>query len=276
MCFICFSVFKLVFKKGHKSHALRLLGVFLGVTASAGMVAYFINYSTEQTSKVSFKAAGVKYKEHFTVPGILGTPDTSTEKKQTPEQKVQEILKNFFQALEYENSTNSSSTKEIKQSEAEENIDVGLDLQVLSSFDCFKSIPSVLLDYLSTMFLNEYGRSHKDFHSKQNIDETLPLLKQLNINCGIDQNCSTLFQYDKQYGLHTSADKTFKQNELFYCCPSVHSFTNATISNVCKRAQTVAQKSIFRESKDSTFLGRVILIRALSNRVKTSNFYLAS
>ena len=134
------------------------------------------------------------------------------------------------------------------------------DLQVLSSFDCVKSIPAVLLDYVSSMFLNQYGKSHTDFHFQQKIDETLPLLKQFNISCGIEQNCSTFFQYDKQYGLNTTADKTFQRKDVFYCCPSVHNLTNATISNVCNSAQAVAQKSIFRESKDSTFLGGVIFI----------------
>ena len=228
--------------------------------ALAGIIAYFINYSTEQTNKVSFKAAGVKYKQHFKVSELSSIPDTPADKKQKPEQKKQKILKNVFQALNDGNSTNSSFTKELKQSQSEENLKTGLDLQVFSSFDCVKSIPTVLLDYTSTMFRNEYGKSHKDFHSEYEIEETIPLLEKFNINCDIDQNCSALFQFDKHYGLRTSADKTFKRNELFYCCPSVHSLTNATITNACKRAQTVARKSIFRESKDSTFLGGVILV----------------
>ena len=228
--------------------------------ALAGIIAYFINYSTEQTNKVSFKAAGVKYKQHFKVSELSSIPDTPADKKQKPERKKQKILKNAFQAFNDGNSTNSSFTKEVKQSQSEENLEVGLDLQVFSSFDCVKSIPTVLLDYTSTMFRNEYGKSHKDFHSEYEIEETIPLLEKFNINCDIDQNCSALFQFDKHYGLHTSADKTFKRNELFYCCPSVHSLTNVTITNACKRAQTAARKSIFRESKDSTFLGGVILV----------------
>ena len=228
--------------------------------ALAGIIAYFINYSTEQTNKVSFKAAGVKYKQHFKVSELSSLPDLPADKKQKPEQKKQKILKNVFQALNDGNSTNSSFTKELKQSQSEENLEVGLDLQVFSSFDCVKSIPTVLLDYTSTMFRNEYGKSHKDFHSEYEIEETIPLLEKFNINCDIDQNCSALFQFDKHYGLHTSADKTFKRNELFYCCPSVHSLTNVTINNACKSAQTAARKSIFRESKDSTFLGGVILV----------------
>ena len=228
--------------------------------ALAGIIAYFINYSTEQTNKVSFKAAGVKYKQHFKVSELSSIPDTPADKKQKPERKKQKILKNAFQAFNDGNSTNSSFTKEVKQSQSEENLEVGLDLQVFSSFDCVKSIPTVLLDYTSTMFRNEYGKSHKDFHSEYEIEETIPLLEKFNINCDIDQNCSALFQFDKHYGLHTSADKTFKRNELFYCCPSVHSLTNVTINNACKSAQTAARKSIFRESKDSTFLGGVILV----------------
>ena len=46
--------------------------------------------------------------------------------------------------------------------------------------------------------------------------------------------------------------------ELFYCCPSVHNLTNETISEVCKRAQAIAGRSVFRESKESTFLEWVI------------------
>ena len=228
--------------------------------ALAGIIAYFINYSTERTNKVSFKAAGVKYKQHFKVSELSSLPDLPADKKQKPERKKQKILKNAFQAFNDGNSTNSSFTKEVKQSQSEENLEVGLDLQVFSSFDCVKSIPTVLLDYTSTMFRNEYGKSHKDFHSEYEIEETIPLLEKFNINCDIDQNCSALFQFDKHYGLRTSADKTFKRNELFYCCPSVHSLTNVTITNACKRAQTAARKSIFRESKDSTFLGGVILV----------------
>ena len=247
-------MFKLIFKKGHKSHALRLLGILLCVMASTGMVAYFINTSVEQTSKVSFKAAGVKYKEHFLLPRISSLPDTQVER--TSEQKVQEILKYFFQALEDETS-NSTLTGEVKQSEAKESMEIGPDLQILSSFNCVKSAPSVLVDYLSTMFLNQYGRSHKDFHSQQIVDEPLPLLKQFNINCGVDQNCSTSFQYDKQYGLNTTADNTFLRKDVFYCCPSVHSSANETMSEVCRRAQKVAERSVFRNSKESTFLGRV-------------------
>ena len=228
--------------------------------ALAGIIAYFINYSTEQTNKVSFKAAGVKYKQHFKVSELSSLPDLPADKKQKPERKKQKILKNAFQAFNDGNSTNSSFTKEVKQSQSEENLEVGLDLRVFSSFDCVKSIPTVLLDYTSTMFRNEYAKSHKDFHSEYEIEETIPLLEKFNINCDIDQNCSALFQFDKHYGLRTSADKTFKRNELFYCCPSVHSLTNVTINNACKSAQTAARKSIFRESKDSTFLGGVILV----------------
>ena len=228
--------------------------------ALAGIIAYFINYSTERTNKVSFKAAGVKYKQHFKVSELSSLPDLPADKKQKPEQKKQKILKNVFQALNDGNATNSSFTKELKQSQSEENLKTGLDLQVFSSFDCVKSIPTVLLDYTSTMFRNEYGKSHNDFHSEYEIEETIPLLEKFNINCDIDQNCSALFQFDKHYGLRTSADKTFKRNELFYCCPSVHSLTNVTINNACKSAQTAARKSIFRESKDSTFLGGVILV----------------
>ena len=146
----------------------------------------------------------------------------------------------------------------VKQPMAIEKMETSSDLQVLSSFDCVKSIPAVLLDYVSSMFINEYGKSHEDFHSQYETEETLLLLEQFNVNCDIDQNCSALFQYDKQYGLNTTADKTFLKKGVFYCCPSVHSLTNQTVSDVCKQAQKIAGKSVFRESKNSTFLERVI------------------
>ena len=225
--------------------------------ALAGIIAYFINYSTEQTNKVSFKAAGVKYKQHFVVSELSSLADTPADKKQTPEQKVQEILKNFFQALKHQNSTNSSFSRVIKQPIVKETTEISSDLQVFSSFDCVKSIPTVLLDYISNTFLDEYARSHTDFHFQYRLDETLPLLKNLNINCDIDQNCSTSFQYDKQYGLNTTGDNTYQRKELFYCCPSVHISKDEPISNICKRAQTLTGKSIFRESKDSAFMERV-------------------
>ena len=258
------SILKIVLKNGHKSNALRLLGVFMAAIASIGIVAYFINASTEQTNKVSFKAAGVKYREQYTAADIISLPDTYIEEKQTAEKYEQKILKKvfvngteFFMSVKNKKSTNLSLKRVEKQPVATANMEISSDLQVLSSFDCVKSIPKILLDYISNMFLIEYGKSHEDFHSQYTIDETLPLLKHFSINCDTDQNCSALFQYDKYHGLKTTTDKTYRRKEVFYCCPSVHSSTNETLSDVCQRAQTIVGKSVFRESKDSTFLGRV-------------------
>ena len=255
----------MVFKKGQKSHALRLLGMLLGVMALAGIIGYSISSSTEQTNKVSFKAAGVQYKQQLTVTKIASLPDGSSEEKQRKNlssslsvldgKSQNSTNKNrFVGKAKQVKSLNTSLIRAQKQPEAKEIIKMSLDLQVLSSFDCVKSIPTVLVDYISTMFRNEYGRSHKDFHSEHKIDETIPQLEQFNINCGVDQNCSALFQYDKQYSLNTTADKTYFREDIFYCCPSVHSWKNETTSKVCKRAQAVAGKSVFRESKDPTFL----------------------
>ena len=257
----------MVFKKGHKTQALRLFGILLGVMTAIGITAYFISFSTEQTNKVSFKAAGLKYKEQYKVAEAITRSDVFIEENQRKNISLSTSMRN----RKTQNSTNENSSiakaKKVKnskltsverQSEARESLQISLDLRMLSSFDCVKSIPTVLIEYMSTMFINEYGRSQKDFHSQYRMEETLPLLKQFNINCGIDQNCSTLFQYDKQYGLNTAADNTYQRKEVFYCCPSIHSSTNETISNVCKRAQLVAGKSIFRESKDSKFLELVI------------------
>ena len=261
---------KLIFKKGHKSNALRLLGILLGLLALIGMVGYFVNSSTEQTSRVSFPAAAVQYKKQFTE--VLSPSDVPIEEKHRKDTSSSTSMrdskipdstnKNSWAAetKQVKHLTNTTLTNAEKQLLVKENMEISSDLQVLSSFDCVKSIPTVLLDYMSAMFLNEYGQSHTDFHSQYKIDETLPMLNQFNISCGIDQNCSTLFQYDKQYGLKTTADSTFKRKEVFYCCPSVHNSRNETISNVCKQAQSVVGKSVFRESKDSTFLGRVIEI----------------
>ena len=256
LCFICVSILKIISKKGHKSSALRLLGIIIAVFASFGMIAYSMNKSIGKTNKVSFKAAGLKYRKQFKVVEIKSLPDAAIEEKQRTEKDLQKVS-NFSKAPEVKKSTNSSSTRVVKQL-ATEKTDISLDLQVLSSFDCVRSIPTILLDYISNTFLHEYGRSHKDFHSQHEIDETLPLLNQFNISCNTDQNCSAFFQYDKQYGISTTADKTYSRPDVFYCCPSVHLIRNQTISNVCEQAQTVTGKSIFRESKNSVFLERVI------------------
>ena len=239
---------------------------------SIGIVAYYMNHSTEQTNKVSFKAARIKYREQYRVEEIMSPPVVSTNKKQRQNTSSFALIQN----AKYPNSTNkpnlvaettktdetltnSSLTKPVvKQSIAVKKTLISSDLQVLSSFDCIRSIPAVLLDYTSNMFLNEYGQSHKDFHSLHRINETLPLLKRFNINCDVDQNCSTSFQYDKSYGVSTTGDETYIKQDLFYCCPSVHNETDQAISDVCKRAQKIVGKSIFRESKNSTFLERVI------------------
>ena len=233
--------------------------------AFIGTVAYFINSSTDKTNKISFKAAGVKYKQYFTVTESLSLPEvryknTSSYNSMQNYTGQNSINENslFAETAQVQNSTNSTLNKAGKQPVARENIEISSDLQVFSSFDCVKSLPTVLLDYISNMFLNEYGRSHNDFHSQQRIDETLPLLKQFTINCGMDQNCSSFFQYDKEYGLNTTADKTYQRKKLFYCCPSIHNSRNEPRSNICKRAQAVVGKSVFRESRNSTFLGLVI------------------
>ena len=145
--------------------------------ASMGMSVYFINSSTEQTDKISFKAAGVKYKEHFTVSEVLIRPDMPTEQKQRKITSSSASMrdntnpystdKNSLVA-ETENVkeiTNSTINIAKKRPVAKETIKISTDLQVLSSFDCVKSIPTVLLEYISNTFLNEYGRSHEDFHS---------------------------------------------------------------------------------------------------------------
>ena len=264
MVFICVPILKLLFKKGSKSYVLRLLGILLGVLASIGMVAYFIHQSTEQTKKVSFKAARVKYREQYKLEESLSVILTEKDYRQnlsTPIRNAKSLNftknNNFVAETTKKNQilTNPSLTKPVvKESAAVESTQMSSDLQVLSSFDCVNSIPAVLLEYISNMFLNEYGRSHKDFHSQHRINETLPLLRQFNINCGIDQNCNSMFQYDKQYGISTNGDKTYVKKDLFYCCPSAYNEANHTISNVCKRAQKVVGKSIFRESKNSMFL----------------------
>ena len=229
--------------------------MLLAFLASIGMVAYFINYSTEQTKKVSFKAARLEYRKHYTVEVIMSPPVMPTKEKQLNTKSLSSAKP------EGKNQTIVTKINSVNKPEQAENTEIIRDLQVLSSFDCVKSIPTVLLDYLSNMFLSEYGRSHQDFHSAHKVDERLPLLKSFSINCDMDQNCSTSFQYDKQYGVSTTADKTYSRKDVFYCCPSIHSLTNQTISDTCERAQKVVGKSGFRESKNSALLEKVNKIR---------------
>ena len=257
---------KLLIKKGHKSRALRMLGVLQLIGWSLLFGAYFMNENFAETNKISYKAAGVKYKEQHTVAEIIslsGLPTVKEQRKSMVPSISMRIEENYnsinenksiIRLEEDKQPTNLELTKIVRQSVALKSKEISSDLKILSSFDCVKSIPTVLLDYISNTFLSEYGRSHEDFHIQYTLDETLPLLKEFNVNCGVDQNCSTSFQYDKQYGVSTTGDKMYVRNDIFYCCPSVHSLTNQTISNVCKRAQALVGKSIFRESKNSTFL----------------------
>ena len=243
--------------------------------AFVGMVGYFINNSTEQTNKVSFKAAGLKYREQYTIEKIKNLPDMPVGEKQQKNTYLSKSMRTEFsknqtiinknnlvaETKKDENSAKISLTK-VKPEPSFLIKNTKSDLQVLSSFDCVKAIPTVLKNYISNKFVNEYGRSHKDFRSEYRVDETLPLLGKINLNCGTDQNCSASFQYDKQYGLSTTANKTYLRDDVFYCCPSVHKLANRTISDICKRARTVVGKSVFRESKNSALLERVIkLIR---------------
>ena len=267
LCFFCVSILKTVFKKGHKTSALRLFGTILVVSALFAVVAYFINLSIEQTNKVSFKSAGVQYRRQFTIVEGTSLQDGPTEKKQTSKVDERKVLKKvfvngtyYFMSVKNKQSTNSSLKRVVKQPVDTEKIEISSDLQVLSSFDCVKSIPTVLLDYISNTFLTEYGRSHTDFHSQHRVDKTLPLLKSFNINCGIGQKCSTLFQYDQQYGLNTTSNNTYLREDIFYCCPSAHNKMDQTISDVCMRAHEIVEKSVFRESKNSTFLEWVIYL----------------
>ena len=268
----------MLFKKGVKSIALRLLGVMQVIAWSLILVGYFMRLSYEQTNKVSFEAAGIKYKEQFTVTEIMSRHSKPSEAKQRKGVYLStsmRILKNKKSTnknksvITYKkgNSTNLPLLNVTKQSFAVKSTELNLDLRVLSSFDCVKSIPTVFLNYISNTFLNEYERSFRDFHFHQKLDETLPLLKKINVNCGADQSCSTLFQYDKNYGTNTTGDKTYERKDIFYCCPSVQNSTNQTFNNVCERAQTLAGKSVFRGSKSQTFLERVIelVISAILN-----------
>ena len=246
----------MIFKKGHKSDALLLLGVLFCIVVSIGTTAYFMIDNTEETNKVSIKAAGVDYRKQYTVAELMSVPDIATGVRQRKNISSIRNGSNINSTSETEQEHNSALTRELKlkQPKTIKSTKISSDLKVLSSFDCVKSIPTVLLDYISTTFLTEYGLSYTDFHSQYKFDKRLPLLKSFNINCGTDQNCSTLFQYDKQYGLNTTANNTYQREDMFYCCPNVHSKTNQTLTETCKHAQTVAGKSVFRESTKPLFL----------------------
>ena len=130
--------------------------------ASVWMVGYFINYSTEQTNKVSFKAAGFKYREQYTMEKIKNLPDMPIEEEKQKNTNSSKSMQNEFnnnqvlinknnliaETKKDENFTKTSLAKvKVKQSFTAKNTES--DVQVLSSFDCVKAIPTVLIDYIS-------------------------------------------------------------------------------------------------------------------------------
>ena len=146
LCVFCVSVLKMAFKKGHKSSAFRLFWVLLAISALIGLAAYFMNVSTEQTNKVSFKAAGLKYREMFTDTKAMSLLDVPFEEKQQKNRSTQDYKsqnstnKNNTESENEQHKISSLTTTVLNQPGAVEMTKITSDLQVLSSFDCVKDL----------------------------------------------------------------------------------------------------------------------------------------
>ena len=273
---ITIFIVKLLKGEGHKSQAFRILCLMIVALTLVGLLANFIQTSTDSTNKFSFKGAGTVYRRRYILKKEVESPknefeDTSEVKKMTKqaEEKLHNLLDQILLGLasknetmpnsketETQNSQSLSKTSFYKSSKSK-SIDTkrSQDFCVLSSFECNGSIPTAFTSYISSTFVTEYERSYGDFATTL---QGLPKLTDVQVNCVLGQPCHTLFENDKQRGINSTSDMKYLRENVFYCCPPMDSFTNETVAQ-CNYSRTIIEKSTFRESKKPFLLGRVNL-----------------
>ena len=263
LTFISFCILKLLKEEGHKSQAFRILCMVTIVLTLIGLLAHFIQTSTDSTSKFSFKGAGTVYRRSLQNTAV--SPEnkhekvTRSAKLSLTRKNLNKILDEILISLDSANETLSNS--KIKQSsnkKLSKSIDTkqSHDFRVLSSFECNGSIPSAFTSYVASTFVSEYDRSYGDFTSENVSVQALPKLTNVQINCVLGQSCHTLFEYDKQRGVNSTSDMKYLRKNIFYCCPPVDNFTDLTVAE-CNDSTTIIAKSAFRESKKPFLLERL-------------------
>ena len=221
--------------------------------AVIGIIGSGINNSIVTTNKYSFKAVGLLHRK--------GSP----EKRSNEVYYVvtgNETIKNSTNSANSTESTNNSTVRSNNETTlvllrnetsflAEMDSDLN-DMLLFSSFNCFLTFPSSITDYINNTFVEQFHLSHIDiFKDQQTNDKKLPLLKSVFTSCYADQNCSTFFEYDKQYGIDTSHDSIKQVDDMFHCCSYDH--INQT-SETCKKAKPSVERSLLSQSKRPVLL----------------------
>ena len=131
-----------------------------------------------------------------------------------------------------------------------------LDLSVVTSTNCSDSLPQFIGDFLEDTFKQNHDAILADMSAHyryKDDDEMLPSLLSTDTTCHNDDTCSTVFSYDKPYGIQL--DPEFKRNgTLFYCCDPM--ITNP-IEDVCNLTETLTDASKY--NRNPLLLGRVII-----------------
>lgn len=96
-----------------------------------------------------------------------------------------------------------------------------MDLSVLSSFNCSERVPQVLHDFIDSTFVGEQNkiRNAMATHPIYKDDLTsLPALQWTETSCSVDQPCTSLFQYERPYGVAFDVENQRNKTAIFYCC----------------------------------------------------------
>ena len=240
---------------GFKSRSLSFMLVGCLCLALIAVVAFEMNNSIDKTGKYTFKALGLMHRKRHQIkkPEFVDQAATySAESNETDLNATVEETTMFPDWLLVTENVTSDQKLDNRTFPTINEVSTLNKLLPFSSFDCFLEFPQSITDYINTTFLEEYIQLHKDINEKEKGDiEQLPLLESVRTTCFSDQNCTTYFEYDKQYGINTSHDNVLEITKIFYCCPFKQ--INTT-SEICKYAEPVIERSLMRESKNPLLL----------------------
>ena len=113
-----------------------------------------------------------------------------------------------------------------------------VDLSALTSFNCSETFPQFIADYIDDTFTQNHDAILDDMsthHRYEYNSEQLPRLLSTQTQCDRDDDCMTVFNYDKPYSIQL--DVEFKRDKtLFHCCDPM--LTNP-IEDVCNLTETM-------------------------------------
>ena len=154
---------------------------------------------------------------------------------------------------EFNNAPNFKSTElELKKQ--------SMDLSVLTSFSCNETFPEFIADYIDDTFTQNHDAILSDMstHHRYKQNEMLPRLLSTHTECDQDNDCLTVFDYNKPYGIQL--DLQFKRNKtLFHCCDPT---LTDPIEDVCNLTETVTDG--VKYNQNPVLWERVIIVIELA------------